>query len=69
VRSTFTGNYGTESWMGPTSEHYDKKKKQLEEFRDQEDNENVLLWVNNRISEFEDKISQARKYEERIGYE
>lgn len=69
VRNTFSGNYGTESWMGPRSGHYNQKKEKLEEFRKQEDNKNVLLWVNNRISELEDEISQAEKYEERIGYD
>lgn len=67
VRNTFSGNYGTESWSGPTSEHYREKKEQLEEFREEESNENVLLWVNSTISKLEDDISQAEKYEERIG--
>lgn len=68
VRDTFTGNYGTESWSGPSSEHYQQKKEHLEEFRESEQNENVLIWVNNQIASLEERISQAEKYEERLGF-
>ncbi|RLM83619.1 hypothetical protein D3D02_17375 [Halobellus sp. Atlit-38R] len=69
VRDAFSGNYRTESWVGPESEHYTRKKERLEEFREEESNRNVLRWVNNQISELKDRIEQARRHEERLGFD
>ncbi|MFC5279578.1 hypothetical protein ACFPM1_12540 [Halorubrum rubrum] len=69
VRNELSANYHTGSWMGPESKHYQQKKDQLELFKEDESNENVLRWINDEIDALEEQIEQAKKNEERLGFD
>ncbi|AJF27969.1 hypothetical protein SG26_19605 (plasmid) [Haloarcula sp. CBA1115] len=67
VQYKLASNYCSESFSGPESEHYKKKKKRLEEFLEEESDENVTRWVRNRIEELEMKTERGKKREELLG--
>jgi hypothetical protein len=65
VRSNLRANFSTESWTGPASLHYQEKKNWLFDFKKDEDNENVRLWIDEYVSALSRQVEQARVEEER----
>lgn len=65
VRSNLHANFGTESWSGPASAHYDAKKRGLESLREEETEPNVRRWLDEAIDSLERRIEQERIWEER----
>lgn len=68
VRANLISNYQSESFSGPSSRHYQRKKEWLLELQEVEDNENVILWISEYIDYLEKIIEQAKIDEERRGY-
>ncbi len=65
VRHSFAGNYLTEGWSGPASLHYETKKQQLLDFKKDEDNPNVKLWIDEYVASLEKDIEREKISEER----
>jgi hypothetical protein len=65
VRNNLHANFNTEGWVGPASQHYETKKRALEEFKRDETNPNVLLWIEEAIASLNHQIEQAHIQEER----
>ncbi|MCC6962004.1 MAG: hypothetical protein IT585_01990 [candidate division Zixibacteria bacterium] len=65
VRNEFSANFSSEGWSGPESVHYAKQKRSLLNFRGNESNSNVLMWIDEYLSRLETRIEQARIEEER----
>ena len=65
VRRHFSANYSSESWTGPLSLHYKNKRQKLLEFKELENDSNVLLWIDEYISYLGSQIEQAEIGEER----
>jgi len=68
VRSNLIANFSTEGWSGPASLHLKKKKKQLLDFKKQEPNENVKLWIDEFVSILDSDIEREKIEEERRGF-
>jgi len=64
IRQAVSNNYHSEAIVGPSSEHYKKKKQDIEQFKEQEDDSNVLKWVNEEISDLDKKIRVSEMREE-----
>jgi hypothetical protein len=64
VRHALSGNYHSESFVGPESEHYKGKHEDLQEFKNEEDDPNVLKWLNEEITTLTDRIRRAEVAEE-----
>jgi predicted solute-binding protein len=58
-------NFSTESWLGSLSQHLLSKKQKLLDFKKTEDNENVIRWIDEYVSELEVRIEEAKIREER----
>lgn len=67
VFDAISSNYGTESWWGPASEHYQQKKERLEAIKQDETDSNVISWVNQELADLDQSINQAEQFEERLG--
>lgn len=65
VRSSLHANFGTESWSGPASAHYDAKKRALEALRKDETESNVRRWLDEAIDSLARRIEQETIWEER----
>lgn len=65
VRRNLRANFSTEGWTGPESLHFQDKKQKLLDFRENEENENVIRWIDEYVSQLERRIEQARIEEER----
>ena len=65
VRNNLHANFGTESWSGPESHHYQAKKRMFEEFRETESDQNVRRWLDEEIESLNRRIQDARVREER----
>ena len=65
VRHSFAANYSTEGWSGPASLHYQTKKQQLLDFRKDEDNPNVKLWIDEYTASLDRQIEREKIEEER----
>jgi hypothetical protein len=65
VRGALRANFSTEMWWGPASSHYQKKKERLLKFKQDEDNENVRLWIDEYVSELDWLINRSKISEER----
>jgi len=50
--------------VGPESEHYKGKHEDLQEFKNEEDDPNVLKWLNEEITTLTDRIRRAEVAEE-----
>lgn len=68
VRSNLHANFMTEGWWGPASVHLENKKKMLLNYRAQEDNENVLSWIDEFVESFDRQILAEKIREEREGF-
>lgn len=68
VRSNFSAYYSTEGWCGKASLHYREKKERLLQYRKDETDSNVLLWINEYIDMLDRQIEDAQIREEREGF-
>jgi hypothetical protein len=68
VRRNLAGNFSAESWWGPESLHLQNKRQLLLDFREEEEIENVKLWIDEYVSWIERRIERARIVEEREDY-
>lgn len=68
VRSNLHANLSTEVWTGPESNHYQGKKRWLEDLRKKETNPNVLRFVDEFTDSLNHRIEAARIEEERRGF-
>ncbi|MCP4685662.1 MAG: hypothetical protein GY867_09475 [bacterium] len=58
-------NFSQEGWTGPDSLHFQDKKQKLLDFRESEENEKVIWWIDEYVSMLERRIKEARITEER----
>ncbi len=65
VRGALSANFSSEFWWGPASIHYQKKKEGLLKFRQEKDNKNVKLWIDEYVSGLDLLINQSKIREER----
>lgn len=65
VRSALSSNFGTDSWSGPASLHHLHRKEQFEKLKKEEDNPNVILWLNEQIQSLEEQVEADKVREER----
>ena len=65
VRRNLMANFSTEGWAGPASLHYETKKQQLLDFKKDEDNPNVKLWIDEYVASLDRQIERERIREER----
>lgn len=55
----------TETWCGPMSQHYLKRREEFIKLKETEDNENVKIFINEYIDYLNQKIDWAKNLEER----
>lgn len=67
VRRNLYANFSTEGWSGPSSLHHEGKKQELLKFLENEDDENVKIWIKDFVSSLETQIA-AEKIREERGY-
>ena len=65
VRGNLYANFSTEGWSGKASIYFQKKKEGLLAFRMGEDNENVLRWIDDFVTDLDRQIEFERVSEER----
>jgi hypothetical protein len=65
VRRNLAANFSSEGWVGPSSLHYETKKKSMMEFRQAESDPNVRLWFDEFTESLGRAIERARVEEER----
>lgn len=65
VRNNLIANFSTESWSGPASAHYQEKKQWLLDFKKEEPDANVRLWIDEYTENLQRQIDQAKVREER----
>ena len=68
VRRNFSANFSSEGWTGPESTHFQNKKQELLTFREGEDSENVQRWIDEYVSQLDQRIDQAKIMEEREAF-
>ena len=68
VRSALRGNFSTEGWAGPESEHLRSKITWLRDLRDEETNPNILKWIDEYIAQLDRRAEFARQREEIEGW-
>lgn len=68
VRDNLMANFSTEGWTGPASLHYQKKKQQLLDFKEEEDNDNVKRWIDDYVVVLDQHIEREKIEEERRGF-
>ena len=61
-------NFSTEGWSGPASGHYQEKKQWLLDFKKEEADANVTLWIDEYVEDLERQIEQAKVREEREAF-
>jgi len=65
VRSSLVGNHLSESWMGSESSHARSRLEQLESWRKEETNGNVMAWLEDYIEWTTARVAHAKVREER----
>ncbi len=68
VRQAFSANYFSGVWWGPESMHYEEVKRTLLELKEEEEDDNVRLWVDEYVAELDNYIYAAKIREERDAY-
>jgi hypothetical protein len=68
VRRNLRSNFSKEGWKGSESLHLREKKQRLIEFKEDEINANVRLWIDEYISELNPRIQRAEISEEREAF-
>jgi len=61
-------NFSSEVWWGPASLYFQQKKEDLLAFRKEEDNENVIKWIDGYVEELTRQIEYEKIDEERRDY-
>jgi hypothetical protein len=65
VRRNLMSNFSTEGWSGSASGHYQIKKQWLLDFKKDETDPNVKLWIDEYINDLQSMIDHAKVREER----
>lgn len=65
VREAFSANYFSGTWWGPESMHYESVMRKLLDFKIEEENQNVRLWIDEYVGELNKHIERAKILEER----
>lgn len=68
VRNNLMANFSTEGWSGPASGHYREKKQWLLDFKKEETDANVKLWIDEYVENLERQIEHAKVREEREAF-
>jgi hypothetical protein len=68
VRDNLAANFSTEGWWGPASLHFQQKKEKLLTFRKEEDNKNVIKWIDDYVEELKRQIEYKKIDEERMSH-
>ena len=68
VKRNLMANFSSDGWSGPASQHYQKKKEELLEFKKMETNQLVKDWVDEYVEILDKDIESAKIDEERRGY-
>ena len=65
VKESLVANFSSGGWEGPASLHFQGRREQLLNYKKNEDNGNVKLWIDEFISHLEKDIEQSKIKEER----
>jgi hypothetical protein len=65
VRRNLASNFSTEGWCGPESSHHEGKLTWLKGLKADEQNQNVLTWIDEFIEAVERRVKRAQIEEER----
>jgi hypothetical protein len=65
VRRNLMANFSTEGWSGSASGHYQTKKQWLLDFKKEETDANVRLWIDEYVEDLQKMIDAAKVREER----
>ena len=65
VQENLKSNFGTESWRGKPSKHYQTKKENLLAFKKNEDDLNVNTWIDSYVIELDAQVKEEKIREER----
>ena len=65
VRNELLANYWSGGWTGPESLHWEQVKAEMLHLREEEDNANVQLWMDDFIASLDRDIKLSRAREER----
>jgi hypothetical protein len=65
VRRNLMANFSTEGWSGEASLHYQHKRDELLKFREDEDDCNVIKWIDSFVIGLEKQIEHEKIQEER----
>jgi len=65
VRTRLMANFSSEGWSGPQSEHLERKKHNLLEFKQGETDGHVKRWIDEYVENIDRQIERARINEER----
>lgn len=68
VREALAANFSTEGWSGPASAHYQDKKLWLLDFKKDETDTNVKLWIDEYVEHLDKRIEDAKLREEREAF-
>ena len=68
VRNNLIANFSTEGWSGPASAHYQEKKQWLLDFKKEETDTNVKLWIDEYVKDLQWQIDHAKVREEREAF-
>ena len=68
VRNNLMANFSTEGWSGPASAHYQEKKQWLLDFKKEETDANVKLWIDEYVEDLQRQIDHAKIREEREAF-
>jgi hypothetical protein len=68
VRNNLMANFSTESWSGSRSLHYQEKKHRLLDFKKEESDANVKLWIDEYVEDLQLSIDAAKVREEREAF-
>ncbi len=65
VRRNLTATFSSGGWVGSLSLHFQQQKEWLLKFREEEDNSNVILWIDEFVSRLDRYIEEEKLREER----
>jgi hypothetical protein len=68
VRDNLAANFSSEGWSGSASLHLQQKKEELLTFKKEENNENVIKWIDYYIEGLDRRIEYEKINEERDNY-
>ena len=68
VKESLMASFSSGGWEGPASLHLQGRREQLLNYKKNENNENVKLWIDEFISHLENDIERAKINEERRSF-